>query len=343
MMGGGGAVEPTYLFRDLFTTAEAAPMATPHASEPGPGAWDIVDTGNRLSVASGKFTLAGDVNAEATAQSTEALNLAVGRGAIFKIQRQAGHNLDFGLAGSRIRLQLTNFYVNSGGLAIGPNRDDEFLCALVLRNPGLWIIDLTNNVLLYTESITFTSRKLYFGTGGIAPTSFGGTVADVEVKDLAGGWTTQYGPALGYVAAPANGETIAAATANGQVETNWTPTAGGTIDLQVRRTDDDNCLIVRADQTGSTIKLIKKEGGSESELASNARTWTAGTQYQITAYLNGTNIRTMDKAIGVGGTTLRANVTNTYNQAVGGAKLVCAGTIAHFTAWPRSIAAPNFL
>lgn len=337
----GGPSGPTYIFRDEFTTAEAAPMATPRTAEPGPGTWAITDAGNRFSVtAGGKLSFATGTDAECTVISTAGLNLAIGRAAIFKVQRNPV--IDFGLNSSHVRLNAGSFYVNSGGLIISANRDDEFICALMLRNPGYWLVDLTNNVLLYTESIAISDRKLYFGTGGIAPTLFGGTLDYAHGLDAAAPWTTQYGPATSYVAAPANGETITQ-QANGQVETRWTPAAGGTIDMQFRRTDDDNCLIVRADQAGSTIKLIKKEGGVESELHSTARTWTAGTEYQLAALMNSTGIRTMDKVVGVGGTTLRANVTNAFNQTATGAKLVCAGTIAHFTAWPRTVTAPIFL
>ena len=46
LMGGGGL---TFLLRDDFTTAEAAPLASPRTAEPGPGTWSIRSAGTATS------------------------------------------------------------------------------------------------------------------------------------------------------------------------------------------------------------------------------------------------------------------------------------------------------
>lgn len=48
-----------YLFRDQFTTPEAAPLTSPRTAEPGPGTAVIVDTNNVWSISGGDLVSAG--------------------------------------------------------------------------------------------------------------------------------------------------------------------------------------------------------------------------------------------------------------------------------------------
>lgn len=56
----------TFLLRDEFTTNEAAPLASPHTAEPGPGVWNITQLDGQFSIASGEL-----IN---SAQATPAIN-----------------------------------------------------------------------------------------------------------------------------------------------------------------------------------------------------------------------------------------------------------------------------
>jgi hypothetical protein len=101
------------------------------------------------------------------------------------------------------------------------------------------------------------------------------------VGDLGGTWATDYGSAAVYDAAPDAGDTYTAPSGNTITEFTWTAATGVSVDIMVRRTDDNNTWIVRCDQAGSTIKLISKSGGTETERASAAFTWVDGTDYVI--------------------------------------------------------------
>jgi hypothetical protein len=57
LRGGGAAV--TYLFRDEFTTDDAAPLTSPRTAEPGPGTLTITQTDGGLSISGGKLIIDG--------------------------------------------------------------------------------------------------------------------------------------------------------------------------------------------------------------------------------------------------------------------------------------------
>jgi hypothetical protein len=57
-LSGGGGVPVAFLFRDDFITAEGAPLASPRTAEPGPGTFNITDTGNRYSIVAEKLVKA---------------------------------------------------------------------------------------------------------------------------------------------------------------------------------------------------------------------------------------------------------------------------------------------
>jgi hypothetical protein len=48
---------PDYLFRDEFTTDDAAPITAPRTAEPGPGEWAVTDTGSKVSIASSRLNV----------------------------------------------------------------------------------------------------------------------------------------------------------------------------------------------------------------------------------------------------------------------------------------------
>jgi hypothetical protein len=120
--------------------------------------------------------------------------------------------------------------------------------------------------------------------------------------------------------------------ADAWVECVWTPGAGETLDLMVRRTDDDNCWIIRCSQAGSTIKVIQKEGGAETERGSTAAAFVAGTAYNVKAKMYGTVIAGIRHPVGTPGVSASYALA-AFNQTATGVK-VSGVTVAHLAAWP---------
>lgn len=113
----------------------------------------------------------------------------------------------------------------------------------------------------------------------------------LRVAQLTTPFTNAKGLATFSSDAPSNDE-IQTGAADCFVHILWTPQTSETLNLYLRRTDDNNAVIVRCSQANSTIKAISKVSAVETEKSSVAQTWLAGTQYRIRARLQGTNLLT---------------------------------------------------
>jgi hypothetical protein len=147
-------------------------------------------------------------------------------------------------------------------------------------------------------------------------------------------WADDYGIATGRESSPSANDTLSC-TADAIVELTWDCATSETVDIMVRRTDDDHCWIIRCDEATNTIKLIEVNDG-ETERGSSSQTFSNGTSYRIIAHIVGTQIKTY---VQVGGTvTLRAEYGSaTYNQTVEGAKVIGFASASEFITWPRAI------
>ena len=92
-----------------------------------------------------------------------------------------------------------------------------------------------------------------------------------------------------------------------------------------------------------TLKVFTKTAGTEAQISTAAVTFTAGASYQIIVYLAGSLVQPLTRALASGRNFRQAGVVDTFQQTESGAKVVCAGTIANFQSWPRSITAPTFV
>jgi hypothetical protein len=110
----------------------------------------------------------------------------------------------------------------------------------------------------------------------------------------------------------------------------WTAVTGQIWDLMVRRTDDNNCWIVRADQTNSTIKLFEKSGGTETERATASFTWTNGQAFRILVFMEGNTIKVNYTSI-----EKLSYTSASFNNTATGVKTTRGGS--NLVAWPRSI------
>jgi hypothetical protein len=119
-----------------------------------------------------------------------------------------------------------------------------------------------------------------------------------------------------------DGQTATMDASDSIVEHTITAATGVTQEIMVRRTDDNNAIIVRMSQAGSTIAVIEKNAGTEVSKSSTAQTWTNGTKYRVLVRCVGSNIRTT-----IDDGSEKNNATSTFNQTgVLGAKVSHAGT-----------------
>jgi hypothetical protein len=89
----------------------------------------------------------------------------------------------------------------------------------------------------------------------------------------------RWGKADVHSATTTDGQTASSSSGNFLVEHTITAQTGVTQELMVRRIDDENTWIVRLDN--SSMKLISKSSGSETEQASVAAVLTAGVDYRV--------------------------------------------------------------
>jgi hypothetical protein len=216
----------TYLLRDLFTTAQAAPLG--RQCEPGPGALAVVDTASKLSVASGKLQVAAGGGAGDPGVWGAALSRTAGRALLATVNSTSGlgyfgwdtnQSGDPGAGGwyfSGATARLYEAATPYGLETISNGVDYHF--AVVQRGTGLFLLyklaAASTWTLAWVSNVNSTAT-LYPAFAG---NSFVGTLDDLRVTDLPGAWATDYGIAL-------NRSTFTAA--NGTALTAITPEAGG--------------------------------------------------------------------------------------------------------------------
>ncbi len=126
--------------------------------------------------------------------------------------------------------------------------------------------------------------------------------------------------------------TVYAAAADVFAEFTWTPGSSEVLDWQFRRTDDNNCQILRCDQAAGNIKLFDKVAGVETQVGSTAtQTWTVGTPRRIVVLTGGTKIASY-----VAG-TIKISQTSTANQTATGMKLTGFATGTTLLARARAV------
>lgn len=150
-----------YLFKDDFTTDEAAPITSPRTAEPGPGTWDIIaDTGNNFSISDGKLVWGGSVS---TADPVIASSSS------FASSRDAGLLFSF-LFSSDNGIMLTG--LDSSQSDASPDRDSVAFSdgALTLRHAGTLYVFGDSRFALGTEFhyaiVLCTTGAFHFIKGG---------------------------------------------------------------------------------------------------------------------------------------------------------------------------------
>jgi hypothetical protein len=159
--------------------------------------------------------------------------------------------------------------------------------------------------------------------------------ASAHVVQLPAPWNSAYGIATNRTASPVTGNSLTHEV-DCVIDFTWTAATNEVLEIDLRRTGADNRWIVRCDQAGSTIKLIERNGGTETERASAAQTWTNGTVYRILAYADGNTIFTKAGTVGnIGNKNSYASAT--FNNTATIAMVSGFATGTNFVAWPRTL------
>lgn len=344
---GGGATTPiTYLLRDEFTTDAAAPLTSPRTCEPGPGTLTIVDTTSKLSIASQILTFGGQNAAGDPGVWGQAHTNAIGLGFLWKMMAsdnaatypQGGWDTNqssTSLLLIRHRPQNQDIYTTMGAIDFsetGFARATMHDFAIILRgtggafflakpNGGSWRLLWVNT----TNYLTYVYPYVILG----AFASGSASVDKMLTTTLLAPWNSANGIANVVVASSGvNGTSTM--SANGIVEGTWTAVTGATFDLQIRRTDDDNCWIVRLDQANSKMYLYQKEAGTETERGATggkAVTLTNGTAYRVWAKCYGNIIN-----CGVNEAQYTIYNSATFNNTATGVKNTLA--VSNLISWP---------
>jgi lysophospholipase L1-like esterase len=333
-----------YSFRDAFTSPNSAPLPSPRIADPGPGSGiTLVDTESKLSIKGGKlqFTFA-------TAQAWgdpcylfTGLSRTAGRTLFGTITLQSitvacliGWNAN-GTSNNGQAYGAVLFNAGSLNVRISLGSAPQvgtyatyitYKCAIVLRAAGSFIFikggAFTNWTLLWVDRVD-NQATVY---PCFSNKNNSGAVKELFVRDIGGAFATLSGFATSYSATSTDGQSITA-TADGVFEHTITAATGVDQEIRVRWTDDNNCIIVRMAQAGSTIQVFSKVAGVETSLGSaQSQTWTNGTSYTVVVVCSGTSIKTFVA------TVLKNSVTSAVNQAVTGLKVSKAGTV--LAAWP---------
>ena len=298
-----------WLNYDGFTDIASAPLSSPLAS-----GWTVVQLQGYMSIDAGGLQLPAQTGTPAqTKLGLYSANYArqPGRVLYAKMKRSgvgAGFYpyLAWALTAGTLPTSLSNTelslaFLNGGVLdthvldqqVLGwagyryylPNVDYEF--ALIERSTGGYIC-LRGGVLpnwqlvaVLSDGATATLKAVLNTFNGEAS-----TVRALGIGDLLDTrWTADYGLATSRVAAPTTGAT-ATMTKDAVVEFTWTPAASEILEISVRMTDADNRWIWRCDQANSTLKLFERNAGTETQRATKAKTWTAGTAYRFQLFAN---------------------------------------------------------
>lgn len=337
---GGSEWLPDFLVRDEFITDESAPIATPRTSEPdGETAWTVVQNDGSFDVANGYLNSTAqttfawvDLGFYSDADITRTTGVAL-------LQLINALNSDWGGArfgSAAVNYETTHWWVRSsygaeindngvhraGSLAsLGFNAGQDHILGTILKSAGT--LFLCDEIVVLSTYLTNTAtlRAKYVTAGSNPKHDY---IRAVQLPAPFADSTL----ALHSDATPTDGDIITGAQ-DALHQFTWKPGANETLNLAFRRVDDDNCMILRCTTVDGTMKIIRREGGSETELISTSQSYTAGTTYYV-------GLRYLGKYVSAwrreGGNT--ATIANAYNSEVAGCKLSGFSNVSLWEAFP---------
>lgn len=358
----GGGIPILYLLRDLFTTAESAPITSPRTAEPGPGTLTVVQTNGQIAISGGTANLPvgtntvfglgwyGTTNQGRVAGRTvyqtfdittiaDAAPLAWSKAA--SVNFASYNNIGAGLYLSTSPLVVIDNTVSTGDVA-----PTNLVTGAIYQET---IIQRAAGALICIEGGIYTRPTLLWPCVGDSTTTqhpatsnakAAYNVDEFAVTDLAGAYATTYGLATSATTSPASGAT-ATTDIEFLAEFTWTPASAEVMEIDLRYVSADDRWIVRCDQAGSTIKLMEVEAGVETQRRTAAQTFTAGTPYRIvvtalvgwyTAQVNG-----IQKVV-----PFAVPVTQPVDLYTTGIRVTGFATGANLVTWPRTLPAFSF-
>lgn len=304
-----------YIALDEFLTTDDNPITSPRIGEPGRGVWTVADSGNKLSIAGGKLVVGGGSGYTAPhlyqPKRVGATGLMMHVGAYLPGPNVAS-GFWAGLLGN-ITTSVGGSCVAASNYVRGANNgpaiyDSRFWCpttdtwtdpkyfemavvkmatgvACLVRRPGnaQWQLNWVD----YTASIAACYPRMMSA----------GKILSVDSARVQLAGVTVPTPVASVSSLDAGG--TLAGHVDGLVFASFVAETGVTKEVRVRYTDADNCIVIRCNQGASTIKVISRVAGAETELQSAAQTWTNGTTYtlgvvmdwqRIVVHVNGANV-----------------------------------------------------
>lgn len=321
-----------FSFLDRFNTDQAAPMTTPRACEVGIAT--LTDTGNKMSASGGKLLLAAKLVGGWTDPQYALDSQARAQGVAYCLKGVKQSN-DADTSQARMTC----------GSVAGFAFKRKYFCVTNVNNTiydlvvgtvyhGICVLQSTGSY-NFLKGGAYTSWQLCWTEIGSNDSPITALVqqyqdaieADDVVRGTLGGpFLTLNSLATNLIAAPTAGQTTTM-VAEGMAEFTWTPSAGQVLELDVRRSDDDNRWIIRCDQAGNTIKIIERNAGVETERASAAQTWGTSTR-RIVVYCQGNRITAF-----VVTNNKVSYASATFNATATGVKTSLAG--ANLITWPN--------
>ena len=318
-----------YLLLDRFLTDASAPLSSPRTCEPGPGQITFTDTANRFSITGGALTLGSSTTAATAAVSVAAR--PAGYAIMATLSSPTGTSRWGYLNGPMFTFTVGAMSVRDVSSAVyATGLTTPTNVAIISRSTGAFYV--ADGTLWWVDHATTGAGTWYVLQGTAAAGTL--TVDNARAVVLPS-WSSDALVYTSYVASPAN-PTTSTSRGNAIVSVTWTPGAGETLNLWVRRTAATDGWVHRCDQAGSTIKNIEVVAGDETERASPAQTWTVATPYRVISISDGAVIRQFaDK------TLLNTYSSATTNQTATGVYLSGHTTAADLYAWPRTVALPG--
>lgn len=341
MGGGGGGIK--YLINDDFTTDIAAGSVNGTVAEPGPGNRTVVDSGSRLSLASGSLLFAaGGVAGTDPYLSHDLLPRVSGRALYVEHVRDAapGHT-QVGTAVELFTKDFLAYFVSTLELRIlspvatvtgletmGNNRTYHVL-----------VIEMTSGaMLLLKEAASFPEWTMVYFVPGLTSAArsylsgLSSSFGKVKMFDLGAPWNVDYGIATSKLdGARADGDTFAH-EANCQINFKLVTRADGQ-QVAVRMQDASNYW--RLDVAGDgSLALQEVNDGTPTSRATAAAGSVVNGQ-TITLILKGTTI--VVRAVNVVKITYTS--ASSFSGAAGGKILALGvgGAISDIVAMPREI------
>lgn len=359
---GGGASGLLFLLRDEFTTDAAAPLTSPHTAEPGPGTLTTVDSGARWLISSGILETNAGSTAVVAAYSTQT------RAAGLTFRHKTLQNSAQGGAGTKT-ISPAFGWSNSAGVVALANLTGVYfwtvtgqfnhaeqdggatsvygldLCAVdayyefahVLRSAGAFDLIKTAGVwkLAFPHAVS-TAATMYAIIAQASSDRHPPKVDYARIAQLGSPWNSDYSLATDRLAgARAANDTFTHEAGALWIEfTLTTLPSAGSILINFRRTDDNNCWQLEVTSAGS-FRLDEIVSGVDT----NRANVSCASGDRLLCVMDGANARLMRMRAGANTNSSIYASVSTFTTQTGGviSSLGTGGAVSDLVTWPRNI------